>query len=80
MSWCPDCGYGPIDAATGLDKGHQPSPGDVSLCIKCGAFLQFDHTMHLVVLTAKEMRQLPEDIRARMHQARRVIHQVQANE
>lgn len=78
MSWCPDCGYGPLDSATPLEKGSKPSPGMLSICIGCGSFLQYDQTMHLVIVTAAEMRELPEDTRAQLHHARRVIHQVNA--
>ncbi|RWZ87229.1 MAG: hypothetical protein EO766_11935 [Hydrotalea sp. AMD] len=40
---CPHCGY-ELTAASSTN-GHVPSPGDLSICIKCYTFLQFDENL-----------------------------------
>jgi len=49
-SRCPACSY-EMDAATCVDengtKRSRPKPGDVSVCIKCGAILEYSENMIL---------------------------------
>lgn len=48
---CPACNK-PLDAAasiSGEDVG--PQPGDVTLCIGCGTFLEYGEDMRLMLLT-----------------------------
>lgn len=80
-SACPDCGY-QTDAATSATKSEEsrPSPGDVSICMRCSAFLRFDDNMHLVALTSLELRELPKVTRDMLHRARKVLHDLQREE
>jgi len=45
---CPKCGY-EINAATsiGKDPTHLPDPEDYSICLNCGALLEFDDMLRL---------------------------------
>ncbi len=45
---CPKCGY-TIDAATSIMKGDDalPDPKDYSVCLNCGALLEFDDALRL---------------------------------
>jgi hypothetical protein len=38
---CVACGY-VVTAATGIGTESEPSPGDMSICLSCGALLLFD--------------------------------------
>ena len=76
-SRCPECSY-EMDAATICDedakKVTRPKPGDVSVCIKCGAALEFAENMTLRLLdfesvddddTKFQLRRLQQHIRKR---------------
>lgn len=39
-SVCPHCQH-TLDGCSDLTNLHSPSPGDFSVCIRCGGFLQF---------------------------------------
>lgn len=45
---CPKCGH-EVNAATSIDKDRTvlPDPKDYSVCINCGALLQFDKDLRL---------------------------------
>jgi hypothetical protein len=76
LSLCPDCGY-ELDAATGVtDQAAVPSPGDLSLCLRCTTLLRFDATMHVRALSPAEFRELPEDVRAWLRQLQRVAREI----
>jgi len=57
-SCCPDCGY-VSDQATSISKRPiEPKPDDLSVCLNCGALLQFND-----ILVAKRMpRELLSDL------------------
>jgi len=38
---CPVCGYA-VDATTSLASERGPRPGDLSICLSCGALTLFD--------------------------------------
>ena len=58
---CPDCGT-PLSAATGVDDGTTPKDGDVSLCIRCGAWLVFTNNAdELRPITEDEIEKLPDE-------------------
>lgn len=69
-SECPCCGYF-LDAATPADNdnNHRPTPGDVSVCIDCGAMLYFNTELQLAVVPDKDSRR-PEYDAARKVQLR----------
>ena len=43
---CPACGYH-LDVAFCVGKDAQPSPGDVTICAVCAAWLVFDSKLNL---------------------------------
>jgi hypothetical protein len=71
-SLCPDCGY-QLDCATGVDNDDRPSPGDLTLCLKCTQFLQYNDDMVLVPLAPHTLRGLPAPTRDMLFKARRVL-------
>ena len=52
-SKCPTCGA-PLSAATGLEGGRGPKPGDVTQCIRCAELLIFTNKLRLRKPTEKE--------------------------
>ena len=63
---CPDCGRD-VGGFTGPSgQGLRPSPGDVSVCVYCGAVLRFTDSLALRLATPWELGQLPGDVRARL--------------
>jgi hypothetical protein len=54
---CPTCGH-KLDAATGLDHDHKPSPGDLSVCIQCGEILEFDEEIKLILISEGTIEKL----------------------
>jgi len=54
---CPACGY-EIDGATGVEKGTTPRPGDISLCVYCGAISIYTRGMGIRSATAFEESRL----------------------
>jgi hypothetical protein len=44
---CPSCKK-ILDAATPMEEGATPSPGDVSVCCYCHAVLQYSDDMRLI--------------------------------
>jgi len=57
-STCPDCGYH-MDAATSVDgEDGAPQAGDLSLCISCGALLEFNEDLLLVKATRETVSEL----------------------
>lgn len=57
---CPACGYR-LDAHTARDGDAAPRPGDLSLCLRCGAVLEFGPTLRVRALTDAEVDALPPD-------------------
>ena len=51
---CPTCGY-KMDAASCPYSGETPSPGDPSVCLKCGELLVFSDEMVPRRPTAREL-------------------------
>jgi hypothetical protein len=65
-SWeaaCTRCGY-VCDAVTStFSGGHEPSPGDYSMCIGCGHITTFAADLTLRELTEPERREAENDDR-----------------
>lgn len=55
---CPHCkAY--LDCASNIESETlRPKPGDVSICIKCGTFLEFDENLTLIYLSDEHFKQL----------------------
>jgi hypothetical protein len=67
---CPSCGYA-IDAHSSMtDDEAVPRPEDVSVCLRCLCYMQFDADLRLRLLTPAEFLALPDEIRAYLIQAR----------
>jgi hypothetical protein len=56
---CPECGRA-LSAATHMESAAMPSPGDVSICLYCGEFLEYDVLLHTVRLSDKVRQDLIE--------------------
>ena len=60
---CPACNY-QCDSASAVDGKHKPPvPGDYSLCLNCGEWLEFSSDMALIIIPEKTKRLLDEDNR-----------------
>jgi hypothetical protein len=53
--------------------GAVPEPGDMSVCIGCASFLQFNDDLTVRLMTDADVAELPDDIRIQAMRARRVI-------
>jgi hypothetical protein len=62
---CPACGYS-IDAATCIGQDAIPSPGDVTICARCCAWLSFDSEMHLQHVSPEMLAEIHADSRCRL--------------
>jgi hypothetical protein len=65
---CPRCGY-MLDAATNILRSEGPEASDVSMCLSCGAVLEFRADTTLREMTAPEIAALPRYMRAIMRKA-----------
>jgi hypothetical protein len=54
---CPVCSH-PLSGATGLDTVGGPSPGDISVCIRCAAVLQFTDALTPMLATDEAIKDL----------------------
>ena len=69
---CPKCGY-TLDACTGIDNDHAPKPEDLTLCINCAAYLQFDAELRMVVFPDEQLLDLDDETRLTLTAGRRGI-------
>lgn len=58
---CPEC-HAELDTATSARGDYTPAQGDVSVCVYCGALLQFDPSLVLVPLSEDELESLDDEI------------------
>lgn len=58
---CPEC-HADLDTATSARGDYTPEHGDVSVCVYCGALLQFDPSLALVPLSEDELESLDDEI------------------
>ncbi|WP_395753360.1 hypothetical protein [Prosthecobacter sp.] len=73
VSPCPCC-YAALEAATGItDTNALPQPGDVTLCMYCGAKLKFDAVMKMVPLSADQFQKLDPQTRHQLNVSSRLI-------
>jgi hypothetical protein len=63
-SKCPACGY-LTDTAGGVTSQNAPGVGDLSVCLNCGAFMQFGAGLVLVALSPAEFELLRPDEQTR---------------
>ncbi|MBN1625009.1 MAG: hypothetical protein JW944_00680 [Deltaproteobacteria bacterium] len=59
---CPWCGYA-LDAVSNADinENFSPKPGDLSICINCGGWLEFADDMKLIKPSPGNIAALPID-------------------
>lgn len=69
---CPGCGVG-INASTDPDGDELPSPGDLSICAYCTAFLVFEEGPALRLLTLEEIAELPDENRIELQRFRKFL-------
>lgn len=70
LTHCPACGH-EIDTAGTTDGSEQRAgPGDASLCVRCTAFLVFNHDMSLRRMSDEEFDALETPVRVELLEAR----------
>lgn len=71
---CPVCEY-IMDSASSLNNQEhaKPAPGDVSLCFRCGAVLQFDNALHVRKAAEADWKELSPKNRDLLLRAQRLI-------
>lgn len=62
-----------MDAATAIEGDARPKPGDLSLCIRCGAILRFDARCGLEPATDADIASLDLRARINLQSAQRII-------
>ncbi len=74
---CPACGTLVTRHSTLDDnKPCAPKPGDLSVCIRCTAFLTFDERLALRLLTTDEFNALDLDTRVMLQRMRKAAWEV----
>jgi len=63
-SKCPTCGFEMDTVQCFYDKAARPSPGDITLCMKCGDPLTFTEQLTLRAADLKDMLVLNADAHA----------------
>ena len=79
-SLCPACGYA-MDRASAQEGDAKPSEGDFSICLGCGAALQFDAGLHHRLVTLSELSTLAcenPDMLKELEAARQQVVQLRA--
>lgn len=61
-SLCISCGK-TLDAASCLEDGSRPKPGDITVCFYCGQVMAFDNDLGLRHLTEPESKEVENDER-----------------
>ena len=52
-----------MDRASGVDTQSSPSPGDITLCIRCGHVMAFDEGLRFRQLNDEEIKDVAGDPR-----------------
>lgn len=72
---CPAC-HRRLNATARSDGGaSRPSPGDLSVCVHCGALLVFDSEFNLDLLAPEGFDQLPSEVKQTLLDAQAHIEQ-----
>jgi hypothetical protein len=72
-SCCPSCRY-EMTEATGVSPGaRSPHAGDLSVCLNCGAILQFNDILVLKPISDDDFSALPPRLRLLLEGASRLI-------
>lgn len=71
--YCPGCDY-KIDSATPTDEEkRKPNPGDLVICLNCGAYLKFADDMALQDLTTVEWSRLDDETKIILNRTSKAI-------
>jgi hypothetical protein len=71
--FCPTCKH-PFDRATnGNGIAAAPNPGDVSVCVECGEYLEFNPDMTLRRLPDDEFAAMPYPVRYKLFYLRSLL-------
>lgn len=75
---CPFCSH-VMDMASPADgETVAPTPGDVSICIRCGGLLEFDGQLHLISLSDVKREGLDEKTREWLRRAQEAVLKLKA--
>jgi hypothetical protein len=78
LSQCPVCDA-PIDAATSIDGTDiTPQVEDVSICLYCTSYLQYDEELIPQEMSIDVLLELPDEVRLQLHRIRKGIKEIQA--
>lgn len=70
---CPNCGYA-MDAVTAAFEDVRPKPGDVTVCIKCAALLEFTDDMRYAPANTRRLALETLEQLAQVQAAVRMMH------
>ncbi len=72
---CLSCGYLFEDAT--VTSGHKklPKPGDLSICLKCGAVAKFGPDLRVIPFSSAEIEDIQSDLET-MNYLSKVIHTI----
>ena len=69
---CPRCNH-EFDRATGVTDKEKPEPGDLSVCSRCAAFLQFNDDMTIALFPDEKLFDISDGARLMLTRARKAI-------
>ena len=69
---CPSCGK-ILDAASPLEEGAKPSPGDITLCFYCSSILVFGEDFALREMSSHEFENLDMDFQLQLRHLQQQI-------
>lgn len=73
---CPVC-LNSVSGASPISKGNaKPKPGDISVCVYCGAILEFDDTLNLQAISEESFQTLPSVTRDALNRISEQIKQI----
>ena len=62
-----------LDACSGLEHEHSPSPGDMTICIRCGSLSIFAEDLSMRQPSLEELDSIPEESRQQLRMAQRAV-------
>ena len=54
LTLCPNCGH-KLRRASGINTEGPPTPGDITICIKCGKILEFQPDMTTATISIRDL-------------------------
>ena len=62
-NFCPNCGYFSDRASGAMGSKRPPGPGDIAICLSCGAPMIFTETLGLRPMQEEEFKALPAKVK-----------------